>query len=278
MEDLHALIGIEHDLERVSGMLRDAVQRLAAPVVGALEVTCSDESELECIAAFQRHFVEMLLPDFKTAARAPFRTCNIGARYEVGSIGTAEHHFALPESEHAFKVLVVKINAHVAVADGLGGVEYGSLTRYRARSAACGALHALLSGDELPALTELRHTFGMDGVDRMATLLDAQRVPLQYRYLHAAICSARLQARRATLDIQQHEVHSPTLYWVVPCVTLNRPGLDTEIVVGVESVDCRGEEPCAEYHGLGDDPTQYRVVMRGTRLQIESVQPPAPDA
>ncbi len=269
LHEVRALIGQERDLDVVSGALRDAVLQLRAPVVGALEVNCSDESELECMAAFQRQFVEHLLPDLKFAARAPFRTCNLGARYEWGAVRVAEHHFALPASAEAFKVLVVKINGHVSVASGPGGVEFGPMSRYETRSNACGALHAVLAGQRLPALDELRASFTSGGVDRLTLLNDAERVPPAYRYLYAAIVSARLQAARAVADIREHRAHTPTLYVVVPCVTFNRPGVDTELVVGVGLCDRRSDDGAEEYWGLGDDPTRYRLTVTGGRVRVQ---------
>ncbi len=268
MDELRRLIGTEHGLDEVAGALRDAVQRLAPPVVGALSVTCSDESEAEGCTAFGRQFIEHLLPDLKTGARAAFRTCNLGARYEEGSIRIAEHHFALPASAHSFKVLVVKVNAHVGVSEGSAGLRYGPIRRYDAESVACGALYGLLKGDELPAIRELRKTFTADGQDRIAALLDPRRVRPEYRPLLAAVASARLQAARAVVDIGKHRPHTPTLYLIVPCVTLNRTGPDTELVVGCAQVDWRTPRPAAEYEGLGDDPAAYRVDLSAGQLRI----------
>lgn len=268
IDELHDYIGKERDLDAVGGALRDAVLRLQPPVVGALELNCSDESELECGAAFQRQFVDHLLPDLKTAARAPFRTCNLGARYEWGSVRVAEHHYALPASARSFKVMVLKLNGHVSVADGPRGPRFGPMRRYDAESAACGALHALLAGQKLPALTELRDALAGDGHDRVAALLDPQRVEPAYRHLFAAIVSIRRQTERALDDIRAHKPHTPTLYLVVPCVTFNRPGPDTEMVVGLARADRRRDEPIVEYHGLGDDPARYRVQLSTGRVRV----------
>jgi len=268
LDELRALVGLERDLDFVSGALRDAVLQLRAPVVGALEVNCSDEAELECMAAFQRQFVEHLLPDIKFAARAPFRTCNLGARYEWGAVRVAEHHFALPAAAEAFKVLAVKINGHVSVATGTAGIEFGPMNRYDTRSSACGALHAMLAGHQLPALDELREAFTTGGLDRVAILNDATCVPPSARYLYAAIVSARLQAARALADIEQHRAHTPTLYLVLPCVTFNRPGIDTELIVGVALFDQRSGDGRTEYWGLGDDPRRYRLTLADGRIRV----------
>ncbi len=265
MDELRKLIGLEHGLDEVCGRLREAVQGLAAPVIGALEVNCSDESELECMAAFQRHFVEHLLPDLKTAARAPFRTCNLGARYERGAVHVAEQHYALPASRDSFKVMVLKINGHVSVRDGPASASFGPMERYQTESNACGALHDMLAGADLPALDELRDALGGR---RVAALLDAERVEQQYRYLFAAIVSTNMQAARAVADISAQAPHTPTLYMVVPCVTFNRPGPDTELVCGLHEVDRRGSEIETRYDGLGDDPSAYRVSTRNGLIRV----------
>jgi hypothetical protein len=54
MKLLRELIGVERGLGEVAAALPDAARSVAAPVVGALQVTCSDESELECSLAFQQ--------------------------------------------------------------------------------------------------------------------------------------------------------------------------------------------------------------------------------
>lgn len=271
---LRALVGEEHTLRDVGRTLRHTVEQLNAPVVGALEVNCSDESELECMDAFQHEFVAPLLPDLKRSARAPFRTCNLGARYEWGSVRVAEHHYALPASRHAFKVLLLKLNGHVAVTDTPEGTRFGPMARYQTESAACGALHALLRGDELPALLELRDTFQCADKDRLDMLRDPAQVPEAYRYLYAAVAGVQLQALRALADIHEHAPHSPTLYLVVACITLNRPGPDTEILCGFHEVRPHeaGRQQGESYWGLGDDPSLYRVQVDGDQLRMTTTQ------
>lgn len=268
MKALHDLIGVENHLDQVSSALRHVVRSMAAPVVGALEVNCSDESEVECSRSFQQQFVEHLLPELKSRVRGPLRTCNLGARYEWGSVRVAERHFATAASLEAFKILVVKLNGHVAVTDERDGPQYGPLQRYEAESNACGALHAMLAGGDWPALEELRETFRSNNQDRVATLLDPRRVPPPYRYVFAAIAGARLQAQRAVEDIREHKPHSPTWYLVLPCVTFNRAGPDTELIVGAYAVDRRGGKPDVQCKGLGDDPACYRAELRGRRLHV----------
>jgi len=115
MGRLEELVGVETDLARVSGIVQEFARTLGAPVVGAYHVTCSDESEWECAQAFQQSFAQAVLPALKQGRRAVFRSVNLGARYEAGAIGIAEQHFATGESQKSFKLMVVKINAHVAV-------------------------------------------------------------------------------------------------------------------------------------------------------------------
>lgn len=70
MTRLRDLIGIESDLGRVSGALRQFAQELGAPVVGAYHVTCSDEAEWESAQAFQHWFAREVLPELKPDGRA----------------------------------------------------------------------------------------------------------------------------------------------------------------------------------------------------------------
>jgi len=94
MDTIRQLIGTEQDLEQVTRQLRFFVEGLRTPVVGALHVTCSDESEHECIEAFQRGFVDAVLPELKLWSRSPFRSSNLGGRYEWGAVRVAEQHYA----------------------------------------------------------------------------------------------------------------------------------------------------------------------------------------
>ncbi|MBU4270295.1 MAG: hypothetical protein KKA28_00275 [Planctomycetes bacterium] len=270
---LHALIGAECKLESTSATLREYVEELAPAAVGACHVTCSDESERECAEAFRRWFAGRLLPELKPADRAVFRTVNLGARYEWGAVRVAEEHYAVPNiSAHGFNLMLVKINSHVAVRDLPEGAEYGWLDRYGCRSACCGALTSLMEGSQLPAARELEGLFALDGRDRVGTLIDGGRVPIERRALLAAAVNARLQARRAAADVEEHRPRSPAVFLVVPCVTINRPGPDTELVVGRYEIDWTGDAPISRYHGLGDDPAAYRVTHQRRRVLIEDDQ------
>ena len=273
MTKLNGLIGTECKPEGLNRALHDFIDELRPAVVGAYHVMCSDETERECSEAFHRWFATRMLPDLKPARRAVFCTANLGARYEQGAAGIAEAHYATPATQDSVKLLVVKISSHAAVSNGPDGPEYGWLDRYGCQSACCGALAHLLEGSELPALCELARVFAADGRDRLGALRDASRVPIQERALRAAVANARLQADQAVLDIEQHRPHTPTVFLVLPCVTVNRPGPDTELLVGQYAVDWTEDSPERKYRGLGDDPAAYRVGHEQGRVFIEDDTP-----
>jgi hypothetical protein len=278
MQRLRDLIGHEHSLDTVSHTLRDVARRQKAAAVGAVHVTCSDECERECCESFQECFVNELLPEMKLWLRAPFRTANLGGQYEWGATAIAEHHYATPSTHDGFKVLLVKINAHVCVHVVDGKPRYGQMPRYEVESTYCGALHALLDGVPLPAINRLREDFLSEGKDRIAMLRDPAIVDPSVRALLAAIASTRMQARRAVLDVQEGIPASPTFYVILPCVTINRHNRDTELVVGLYTADCRQEEMETTYVGLGDDPSQYALGGLDGHIQVSDPQRNAPRA
>jgi hypothetical protein len=261
-------------MEKLLTALRELVEGLDAPAVGAQHVTCSDETEWECIEAFEHWFSSRMLPPLKSASRRAFRSMNLGARYEPGSLRIAEEHFAVEQSAASFKVMALKLNSHAAVRPTPDGPEYGHIVRYGRESACCGALAALIEGSTLPAVGELAKTFSHDGHDRLAALRDPNAVPLKHRALAAAVVNAHLQARRAVADLQAHRPHSPTVFLVLPCVTINRPGPDTELLVGQFAVDWTESKPEVKYHGLGDDPAGYRIFHDHGQLRIEDARWP----
>jgi hypothetical protein len=282
MEQLLQLVGAEKSLTEVSQSLCFDVRSLDCASIGALHVTCADESEYECVEAFQHGFVRYLLPQLKSARHAAFRLANLGGRYEWGSVRLAEDHFATSPSETGSKLMLVKINAHVSFEplSGRTGTEsdpasdppfrLGVWRRYGRDSACCGMLQALLEGHaELPAAGELREAFRSEGVDRLALLRDERRVEPIYRPLFAAIVSARLQARKVVLDIQDYNPTGPALFLVAPCVTINRHERDTEIICGLYTIDSRSGRQEVSYTGLGDDPSGYEVQIRN-RLFVVS--------
>ena len=61
MDRLRGLIGHERSLREIAQALHFWTQSLSPAAVGALHVTCSDESENECVDAFQHGFVQYLL-------------------------------------------------------------------------------------------------------------------------------------------------------------------------------------------------------------------------
>ncbi len=268
MEDILQLLGVEHELDHVNTSLRRRAASYHAPVVGAMEITCADESECECVDSFQRCVVNDLLPDLKPLYRSAFRLANLGARYETGAIAVAEHHFATASAQTTFKVLLVKVNSHVAVQGSGPAMQFGKMLRYDAESTACGALHAMLGGGDLPFIRELRASFQSMEWDRVAVLNDPSVVDPALRSLFVAITHARLQLAAVTADVQRHHAHGPTVYVLTGSVTLNRPGRDTEIPIGLHLLDHRGAVRGSEYTGLGDDPRRYRVRHDGGRLRV----------
>ena len=270
---IERLIGREQGLRDVSVALRDLVRAYNAPTVGAMHITCADESEFECMEAFKKSFAQQLLPELKFAQRAPFHLSNLGARYEEGALAVAEHHYATPETQGAFKVLLAKINAHVAVEGQGSEATFGSMRRYDTDSTACGALHALLDDKDIPAVRELSETFATGRLGRLKPLRDASQVSTEYRSLFVSLVNARLQTQRVIDEILHHKARSPTVYLVASCLTLNRAEADTEVLCGLATLDQRDEAAGVEYVGLGDDPTVYRVEDEFGRLQIRDDQP-----
>ena len=78
-ERIAALLGREHDMESVARELRRWVQEMEPTTVGAMLLTCSDESEQEVADTFHKAFANHVLPELKFAARFPFRSANLGA-------------------------------------------------------------------------------------------------------------------------------------------------------------------------------------------------------
>jgi len=254
--------------------LRRYVQAEDPPAVGAMRVGCADEVESECVDALHRHFARHVLPDLKVDSKAVFRIANLGGRYQWGAVRIAEDHYALARGADDWKLLLVKLNAHVAIREGSGPPAFGMMERYGAESAYCGALSALLAGSGEPFEAAFVDDFGFEGVDRLTAL--REHVSPEYRQLFAALASARLQARRAMLDLQDHDPRTPTFYLVVPCVTINRRGHDTELVVGIYTADRRASGPRYEYFGLGDRPDRYGLEGSGGSLVVRDPEPRVP--
>jgi len=267
-ERFYELLGTERPCDEVARLLRNYVTSERSPVVGAMRVSCSDEAEQESIEAFQRQFVRYALPTLKFFAKAPFRVANLGGRYEWGSVRIAENHYALAEGAGDWKLMVVKVNSHVSVEHGGQGLRFGRMGRYRSESIYCGALDAALNGSDEPFARALATDLDFECVDRLAALRDPAQVEPGLRNLFVAVANARVQARRAMLDIQDYTPGSPTLYLILPCVTLNRRGHDSEILCGIYTADRRETEPHDEYCGLGSKPWEYRLLTKGSDLAL----------
>lgn len=268
MEELIKLIGHEFTVKKISRTLCDMAERLRPGIVGAMHITCADESEHECVQAFQKGFVQHHLPELKFAHQSAFRISNLGGRYDWGAIGIVEKHFVLPGDQKSFKLIVVKINSHVGVISEKDEEYYGFYQRYGKNSPCCGALYALMTGEQGPYIDELRDLFRSEGKERLQILMNAGQVEPKHRGLYAAIVSARLQARQVMADIRGHTPSGPTLYLIVPCVTLNRLEIDTEILCGVYTADYRSGDLSEEYTGLGDDPSTYTFSIPNRRIYI----------
>jgi len=268
MDELVKLIGREFTIRKISRTLCRLAGELRPGIVGAMHITCADETEHECVQVFQQGFVQHLLPPLKFAHQSAFRISNLGGRYDWGAVGLVENHFRLPAGRSKFKLIVVKVNSHVGVTCQNRKEHYGTIMRYGTPSPCCGALSAVMAGNRAPNLDEIRDLFRSDGIDRLAVLMDAERVAPEHRGLYAAVLSAGMQARRVLIDARQHTPADPTLYLVVPCVTLNRPELDTEILCGVYTADYRFMEAREEYTGLGDEPSAFSFHIRNRFIYI----------
>lgn len=268
MRNIQGLVGTAFDSADSARAVKAYVQHLNPPVVGALHVTCSDGAEHECADAFHQELVQDLLPAYTFLNKAAFRTANLGARYEWNSIRVAESHFAGAAPGHDYKLMVVKINTHVAWDGTPDGPVFGRMRRFDSDSIYCGALHALLDGKRGPFLDLLREAYESEGIDRLGMLRNPDLVAPHLRPLVAAIVGARLQARQALLDIQDYKPLSPTLYLVLAAVSLNRTERDHELLCGYYHADYRGDAPALEYMGLGDDPSRYRVDASNTAVSV----------
>lgn len=272
LDNVLRFIGKERLTTEISRELYQAAFSFHAPAVGALHIHCADEAEYESVNAFRQLFIQRLLPKLKTGQRGALHLANLGARYEWGALHVADEHFSTPEAQKQHKLMVVKINTHVGVAQSRTHESLGEIERYGRLSPCCGALTVLLAGGVNPFLQDLRDAFQSENKNRFDTLMDDTRVAPEMRSLVAAVVAARLQARRAMLDIQSLQAMSPTVYWVAPCVSLNRPGQDTEIICGLYTSDRRGEMPQDAYVGLGDDPSTYQVGKEFNHYRVDDLE------
>lgn len=260
-DELTMMIGRQQRIGRLSEALRGFARVSRAPVIGAYQITCSDESEQECVAAFDREFVRPLLPELKYWRQSAFRTANLGARYETGALAIAEEHYATPESAAAHKLLVIKLNSHVSLVRAEDGVHYGRMPRYERECVYCGALTALLAGSSASFARELAQAFGEARLDFLRS------TDPDTRALSAAIVSARLQGDRVLAAVRAHTPHTPTRYLIVAAVTLNQQQDDAELPVALWGVDLDG---AIQLTGLSPDPSRYRLgADRTGQLVVE---------
>lgn len=269
MDRIAQLLGREVDVDTVGRALYADAGEFQASIVGGVLITCSDESERQVRDAFQRNFAEHLLPSLKFGERSFFRLANLGGRYETGAVEIARQHYSPDDAGSGFGLLVVKINSHVCAEHDGDGYRFGWMKRYDTDSVYCGALHAMLDGSDLPFATELAATFRAGGLDRLELLADEARVAPEHRSLFVAVTNSALQARRTVADIEATRPAQPTLFVVVHGVALNKKQKDADIVCGVHRIDWRTDEPTRSYHGLGDDPSRYRIRSAHAPLTIE---------
>ncbi len=272
MSFLMSMIGVETEMSQVTAALREYAEGLEPEVIGGYHLTCSDEAEWECAEAFQQFFGQVMLPALKSSRRAVFRTINLGARYETGAIRMADRHFSLPMSDKGRKLIVAKVNSHVALRQAGGEPEYGWLERYGVESPCCGALASAVDEEPVAASVKLRKLLRFDGADRLQVLRDRYVVPPHTRALLTAIINAQIQSLLLAIELREYRPHGPTTFLVLPCVTINRSGPNTELVVGRFVVDATGPTVSTRYHGLDNDPARYRVRYEHGRLHVNDAQ------
>lgn len=272
---LRELIGAERAVSAVPRALCEHARAVGAPITGGVLVTCVDEAEAEQAQAFHDGFVRHALPALKFGHQSAFRLAMPGGQYEFAAIRTAERNFAAAGRPGERKLMVVKVNAHTGIAAHDGAPSFGYAHRYGGTTPCCGALHVLLSGGRLPS-PGLAEALGSEDLDRLAALRDPGCTDPRERGLRAALASARLQARKVVLDVQDYGDAPNTSWLVAACVSINRPDRDTEILCGFyRSLDA-GHPKAFEYSGLGDDPTAFRITEKNRQLLVTDDQHGAP--
>jgi len=260
-------IGVETPQDRVAYDLKFAVRELRAPTVGVLHVTCSDEAERETVEIFQRCFVQDLAPRLTIGGCSALRSANLGGRFEWSSLAVAEANFSQAKGADDFKLMVVKINSHVGVIESHTTKRFGMIDRYGKEAPACSALRGFLDGTRQPHqyVSSFQEQFSSEGLDRRERL---KEIADAYRYLAAAVVSARLQARSAAMEAQDHLPVNPTVYVIIPCVTLHCRERNAEILAGIYLIDRRSDKVEGFYRGLGDDPLNYSFSENHGLVQV----------
>lgn len=254
------LYGRDHDPGHVHRELKFVTHAAGAGAIGAVVVSCSDESLNESSDRFAREFAQETLPSMKPGFRAPFRNITPGGIYVWGGARVAHANFATADLRGGYLLLLTKIEGHSAVLHDGQGMRFGRKPRYGTEGVFCGALNALLEDRTLPLLDDLKFAFEAEGKDRLGALREA---PAEQRLLLAAATSARLMARNVAMDMQSFVTDVPTVHLIMHGVVLNREGADTEIVGGAYLLDRRTDRPRDRYRGLGDDPSKYVLDTSG---------------
>jgi hypothetical protein len=259
------LIGEAQKLRTLHGALRETAEGFAAATVAAMEVRCSDEANRESSDAFQAEFSDPLLPELAPGRRSAFVTASLGGQFEPGSLQVAEANFAAVASRDAFKLMVVKVATHVGAMSRDDTLVYGELHRYGVDKPCCGLLTATVVGGRSPSVERAAATLAADDIDRLAMIRDTDA---RTRMLTAAVSFAVLQARAAAAEAREMDCLTPTVFLVLPVVTLNRSGEDRELLCGVHLLDHCGQEGVDIYRGLGDIPSRLRIQDGDGRLRM----------
>lgn len=276
MLGLQDLIGAERAVAAVPRALHEAARAAGAPITGAVLVSCCDEAEAEQAAAFHDGFVRHAVPALKFGHHAAFRLTVPGGSYEFGAVRVAEANFAAAGRPGEKKLMVVKVNAHTGCTVRDGVPTFGVSHRYGGETPCCGALNVLLSGRTLPS-PGLAEALRSEGKDRLAMLRDPAIVEPRERGLRASLASARLQARKVALDVQDHAV-SGTSWLIAACVSINRADRDTEVLCGYYRTPDAQRPQELEYRGLGDDPAAYVLTEKDRQLLVTDGGAPEPRA
>ena len=270
--DLDVFVGREAHM----GDLGRAIVRVVATArpanVASLHVTCSDGLERLCAKTFH----DTVARDITVPADrewAPLRTANLGGRYEWGSGGVGFSHFVSAPPN----MMVVQINSHVGVIREARSLRFGTHERSGRMSPVCGAISMVLADRKGPFATEMREALNSEGLDRIALLNDPTSVHPDYKYLYGAIVNARVQARRALLDLarplEAGEVGSDLLL-VLAAVTFNQRGADHELMVGYYAGkrDPDGVMQ-AIWCGLGDNQLKYQYAFDLAGVKVSQPGP-----
>lgn len=265
--ELAERIGKETRLGDVDRATVRVAGRLRKPSVTTLHVTCSDGLEHGTTATF-RNIVSRDLTQAAARNWAPLRTANLGGRYEWGSSAVALSHF----QDVGESLAIVKVNSHVGVQRGHGEPTFGHYDRTGNQSGTCGALTMLLQESNAAFLQGIELMFASEGKDRHALLVDPGVLDPALRMLYVAVVQARLEARRALLDLAQLE-SGPDALLVVSAVTFNQQLHDHELLVGFYAGERDAEGQLHNvWCGLPDDPRAiaYAQTPRGVQLTVRT--------